>query len=180
MGSRYTDKYGLRVEQILCSPIRVIQDQLPDNERSELMAAVNEGVLGRLEKNGYYPEVFFHPDHKNGAIDRQKLYAGDAFGPNVTMILNEGVRVITKIPGDIRRKQLMPAVKAGVLGHLRRNGLKPEIFFHPDHRSRAIDIQIDIATKSINAISKIIAPDSNEELCNKIDCRINREIEITD
>lgn len=36
------------------------------------MKAVKEGLLGRLPKSGLKPEVFFHPDHKNGAKDAQK------------------------------------------------------------------------------------------------------------
>jgi hypothetical protein len=39
------------------------------------MAAVKEGLLGRLPKDGLKPEIFFHPDHKHGAVDRQKREA---------------------------------------------------------------------------------------------------------
>ena len=35
------------------------------------MSNVKAGALGRLKKDGLKPEVFFHPDHKNGAKERQ-------------------------------------------------------------------------------------------------------------
>ena len=71
MESRYTDKYGPNVEQILSQASRVIRGKIPFGIRKELMAAVKDGVLGRLRKDGLRPEVFYHPDHRNGAIERQ-------------------------------------------------------------------------------------------------------------
>ena len=78
MTNRYTAEYGPNVEQILCQATRVIRGKIPFGIRKELNAAVKEGVLGRLPKKGLAPEIYFHPDHKNGAIERQKneaLYA---------------------------------------------------------------------------------------------------------
>lgn len=69
--TRYTDAYGPNVEQILCQASRVVRGKIPAQVRKELMAAVKAGVLGRLPKDGLKPEVFFHPDHKNGAKERQ-------------------------------------------------------------------------------------------------------------
>ena len=76
--TRYTAEYGPNVEQILCSASRVIRGRIPLQVRRELQAAVKAGVLGRLAKDGLKPEVYFHPDHKHGAVERQKseaLYA---------------------------------------------------------------------------------------------------------
>lgn len=73
--SRYTAEYGPNVEQILCSASRVIRGKMPLQVRRELMAAVKAGVLGRLPKDGTKPEIFFHPDHKHGAVERQKTEA---------------------------------------------------------------------------------------------------------
>ena len=57
------------------------------------------------------------------------------FGPNVEQILAQATRVVrVKIPASVRA-ELRAAVKAGVLGHLKKDGLKPEIFFHPDHKN---------------------------------------------
>lgn len=78
--SRYTDAYGPNVEQILVQASRVIRGTIPRQVRNQLMAAVRDGVLGRLPKDGLKPEVFFHPDHKHGAIERQRREAEYAIG----------------------------------------------------------------------------------------------------
>ncbi len=78
------------------------------------------------------------------------------YGPNVTNILVQATRVVRgRIPAQVR-KELMAAVKAGVLGHLRRDGLKPEIFFHPDHRHGAVDRQRREAEYAIGNIAKVV------------------------
>ena len=71
MAHRYTAEFGPNVEQILVSAYRVIRGRVPAQVRKELAAAVKAGVLGRLPKDGLKPEVFFHPDHKNGAKELQ-------------------------------------------------------------------------------------------------------------
>lgn len=75
MSGRYTDDYGPNVSRILSQATLVVQGRIPAQVRRELHAAVKAGVLGRLRKDGLKPEVFFHPDHKNGAIERQKREA---------------------------------------------------------------------------------------------------------
>ena len=69
--SRYTDEYGPNVANILAQASRVIRGKIPRQVRNELMAAVKAGVLGRMKRDGLKPEIFFHPDHKNGAKERQ-------------------------------------------------------------------------------------------------------------
>ena len=77
------------------------------------------------------------------------------FGPNVAKILSEALRVISgPIPQQVR-KDLFAAVRAGVLGRLKRDGLKPEIFFHPDHKNSAIARQISEALYSVSCIAKV-------------------------
>lgn len=73
--SRYTDAFGRNVQNILVQGTRVIRSPIPQAVRKELSAAVKAGALGRLKRDGLLPEIFFHPDHKNGAIDRQKAEA---------------------------------------------------------------------------------------------------------
>ncbi|MEL6208076.1 MAG: hypothetical protein AAFR47_22625 [Pseudomonadota bacterium] len=53
----------------------VVCGRIPAVVRKELMAAVKMGALGRLPKKGLLPEVFYHPDHKHGAKERQKREA---------------------------------------------------------------------------------------------------------
>ncbi len=78
--------------------------------------------------------------------------------PNVEAIRIQASRVIRgRIPAQVR-KALMEAVKEGLLGRLPKSGLKPEIFFHPDHRSGAIDRQKREAAYSIECIATVMAP----------------------
>lgn len=85
----------------------------------------------------------------------------DDFGPNVADILKHGMRVIrAPIPARVR-KDLSAAVKAGVLGHLRKDGLKPEIFFHPSHKNSAVERQKREATHSVNCIAGVVASPSD-------------------
>jgi hypothetical protein len=76
----YTDDYGPNVAQILAQATRVIRGPIPAEVRKQLRAAVRDGVLGHLKRDGLKPEVFFHPSHKNGAIERQKREAEYAIG----------------------------------------------------------------------------------------------------
>lgn len=81
----------------------------------------------------------------------------ESFGPNVTNILVQATRVVRgRIPAQVRA-ELRAAVKAGVLGHLPKDGLKPEIFFHPNHKHGAIERQKREAEYSISCIAKVMA-----------------------
>jgi hypothetical protein len=80
MMTRYREDLGRNVTEILCAGTRVVRGTIPRQVRNELMAAVKIGALGRLKKDGLKPEVFYHPDHKHGAIDRQKREAEYAVG----------------------------------------------------------------------------------------------------
>lgn len=85
--TRYTADFGPNVEQILCQASRVIRSPIPARVRAELRAAVAAGVLGHLKKDGLKPEIFFHPDHKHGAIERQKREATYSIGCIATVML---------------------------------------------------------------------------------------------
>lgn len=71
----YTDDFGPNVSRILCQASHVVRGRIPAQVRKELSAAVKAGVLGRLPKDGLKPEIYFHPAHKNGAVERQKREA---------------------------------------------------------------------------------------------------------
>lgn len=76
----YTDDFGPNVSRILVQATHVVHGRIPAEVRRQLSAAVKAGVLGRLRKDGLKPEIFFHPAHKNGAIDRQKREAAYSVG----------------------------------------------------------------------------------------------------
>lgn len=72
---RYTDDFGPNVARILTQASLVVRGRIPQQVRKELAAAVKAGALGHLKKDGLKPEIFFHPDHKNGAVERQNREA---------------------------------------------------------------------------------------------------------
>jgi hypothetical protein len=80
MTNRINENFGPNVTDILCRATRVIRGRVPAQVRAELRAAVKAGVLGHLKADGLKPEIFFHPDHKNGAIERQRREAEYAIG----------------------------------------------------------------------------------------------------
>jgi len=83
-------------------------------------------------------------------------YTAD-FGPNVENILVHGSRVIRgRVPAQVR-SELRAAVKAGVLCHLPKDGLKPEIFFHPGRRTSANDIRDREAAYAVSCIATVVA-----------------------
>ena len=91
----------------------------------------------------------------------------DDFGPNVSQILVQASRVIRgKIPAQVR-SELRAAVKAGVLGHLKKDGLKPEIFFHPAHKHGALHRQRLEAEYSIGCIATVMAVIPVEQRINE-------------
>lgn len=49
---------------------------------------------------------------------------------NVEMVRNQRVSLVGKLPASVRRA-LNEAVKRGELGHMKKDGHKPEAYFHP-------------------------------------------------
>ena len=56
---------------------------------------------------------------------------------NVEMVLIQRVKAAFRVPRDTR-KALSAAVKAGVLGRMKKDGHKPEVFYNPkfDHMAQ--------------------------------------------
>jgi len=99
-------------------------------------------------------------DHVTDQMQQGKLTADQA---NVLMVQMEGVRlVISKMPASVR-KALNAAVKAGELGHIKKDGLKPEVYHHKNARGKAIEARNRAATESITAIRQIIGEQRNWE-----------------
>lgn len=75
---------------------------------------------------------------------------------NVENIRNTGMRVIRgRVPAEIR-KILNAAVKEGLLKHLKKDHLKPEIYCHPDNLQAAKEAQIKEAMGAIENIKKVM------------------------
>jgi hypothetical protein len=81
--------------------------------------------------------------------------------PNAENIRVHAMRVIVgKVPLGVRR-ELNAAVKAGLLGRLPKDGLKPEIYFHPDHLHGARDRQKSEAEYAISNIAGVMGVDKS-------------------
>lgn len=81
----------------------------------------------------------------------------DDFGPNVSNILASGSRVIRgRVPAQVR-KELRAAVKAGVICHLPKDGLKPEVYFHPGRRVSVNDMREREALYAVKCIAGVVA-----------------------
>lgn len=63
------------VQNIIVAATRVIRGRVPAEVRKELNAAVKVGLLGHLKKDGLKPEIYYNPDHKWGAVERQNREA---------------------------------------------------------------------------------------------------------
>ena len=74
----------------------------------------------------------------------------------------ELVRVIrfrlmtTMVPAQIRQA-LNVAVKEGKLGHMKKDGHKPEAYYHPTFKHLAIEARNKSATRVLEALSGVIA-----------------------
>lgn len=67
-------------------------------------------------------------------LDRGEITVDDA---NVQLVRQERFRVVNRLPAAVR-KALNAAVKSGQLGHLPKDGVKPEVYFHPNFEYLAI------------------------------------------
>lgn len=111
----YTDAFGPNVSQILSQGTRVVRGPIPAQVRAELRAAVKAGVLGRLKKDGLKPEIFFHPDHKNGAIERQNREAAYSIACIASVMVSpaEFRAGIEAMGGDVEQELLTRAAATG-------------------------------------------------------------------
>lgn len=74
---------------------------------------------------------------------------------NVEIVCMMGVRVITNSLDRSVRSALNKAVKSGKLGHIKKDGLKPEVYFHANGRSNAIEERDRIFKSKLKRLLKI-------------------------
>ena len=80
----------------------------------------------------------------------------DLNAANIEIVRMMGVRLITsRVPRDCR-KALNVGVKMGKLGHLKKDSLKPEAYFHHNSKANAIAARNKKAMQSIEAIRGIV------------------------
>lgn len=74
-------------------------------------------------------------EHLKDLMQRGELTADQA---NVQMVRDQRFRmVVNSLPAGVR-KALNAAVKSGELGHMKKDGHKPECYFHPAFRYLAV------------------------------------------
>ena len=84
-------------------------------------------------------------------LDQGLITVDDA---NVRMVRDDRYRLIQgRVPASVR-KALNNAVKQGILGHLKKDGLMPEAYFHPTFKYLAVSAREKQANASVQAILK--------------------------
>lgn len=93
-------------------------------------------------------------------IDQIQLGKMSADKANVEMVRMERVRVINNsLPSDVR-KTLNMAVKAGELCHKRKDGRKPEVYYHPDFEHLANEERNRAEKEMLEALASVVARQS--------------------
>lgn len=97
-------------------------------------------------------------------IEIGKMSAAQA---NVEMVKMARVRTVTApIPRDVR-KALNDAVKRGEIGHMKKDGLKPEVYYHPTFDFMARTERNRIAEDAACRIAKCFAVDIERDFPTK-------------
>jgi len=90
-------------------------------------------------------------------IATNKMQTGEmtADQANVYIVQLMGVRVISnKLPASVR-KALNAAVKIGELGHIKKEGLKPEVYHHKNARGNALAIREREMRNAMQAVGNV-------------------------
>ncbi len=93
------------------------------------------------------------------AVNKMQTGELTAAQANVLMVQMEGVRVVrNKLPRELR-KAFNDAVKAGELGHIKKEGLKPEVYHHKNARPKALDIRDSEFRSKVKNLSGVFGGD---------------------
>ena len=82
---------------------------------------------------------------------------------NIEIVRMMGVRIVSGMLDRRTRTALMAGVRDGRLGHLKKDGMKPEAFFHPNSETNAKDERARISRSGIQAIAACCAGTGKEE-----------------
>jgi cell wall assembly regulator SMI1 len=74
---------------------------------------------------------------------------------NVMKVQFNRVAVVTsKLPASVR-KALNNAVKSGELAHMKKDGIKPEVYYHPNFKYLAIDARNKAVADVVKALKAV-------------------------
>jgi len=77
---------------------------------------------------------------------------------NVEVVRMIGVQLVTGKMSRDTRAGLMAGVKAGKIGRLKKDGRKPEAFFHPNSKWKAMEARDKHERETLEAVAKVMAP----------------------
>lgn len=93
-------------------------------------------------------------EHLIDMVERGEMTADQA---NVKKVLMQRVLLVTtQIPADVR-KALNAAVKRGELGHMKKDGQKPEAYYHPTFDYIAKAERRDHERNTLQALAGVVA-----------------------
>jgi len=87
-------------------------------------------------------------------IDQLQRGLITAENANIQMVRNERFRIVHKLSRDVR-KALNTAVKRGELGHMKKDGMKPEVYYHPTFKHLAIEARNKKFNAGIQALKAV-------------------------
>ena len=94
-----------------------------------------------------------HIEHLQDLLERGEITAEQA---NVEKVRMARVQLVTgKLPAQIR-KTLNAAVKRGELGHWKKDGRKPEVYFHPAFDYMARKARGEHERNTLNALAGVV------------------------
>ena len=93
-------------------------------------------------------------EHLKDMMQRGMMTSAQA---NVVMVRMSRVRVvINSMPRDVRNA-LRDAVKSGELCHKKKDGRKPEVFYHPDFEHLANEERDNVEREALIALTGVLA-----------------------
>jgi hypothetical protein len=75
---------------------------------------------------------------------------------NVLKVKYNRVLVVSKLPASVRAA-LNFAVKSGELAHMKKDGMKPEVYYHPSFRYLAVAARNEAVSQKIAALRAVCA-----------------------
>jgi len=95
-----------------------------------------------------------HIEHLKDLLERGEITAEQA---NVEKVKMARVQLVTgRVPADVRRA-LNAAVRRGELAHWKKDGKKPEVYFHPNFDYLAKEARSKHERNTISAIAGVMA-----------------------